>query len=94
MKITEVKKLTRESWKADDKFKKISYEQFERLGDSSSDYDETEIDGYYIIVARSSADNVIGLWYQKAKVGSMNMDSLTKDEMGYSEIDPFWPYEN
>lgn len=72
------------------KFKKISYNEFERLGDSSDDYIETHIDGKSVIFITKNG-NCIAMWYTNARVGSSCI-SFKGDELSYSEQDPNWPY--
>lgn len=65
--------------------------------DNGTDYDETEIDGYLVGVLYD-AENVIGLWYNRANVGSISYDfaekfpSVATDVIAYCEKDPYWPY--
>ena len=72
------------------KFTTCSYEQFERLCPDSESYDETEIDGKSVMAAYDGK-NCIGMWYQRAKVGSFCKE-FVGDELSYSEKDPNWPY--
>jgi hypothetical protein len=71
-------------------FQQISYEQFERVVQSSDDYSETEIDGYRVIAAYTN-NNCIALYYNKAGIASVNSEH-NGDALGYSEVDPYWPY--
>jgi hypothetical protein len=71
-------------------FSKISYDRFTKLGASTNDYEETEINGYPV-TAVYDGKNCIGLWYSKAKVASECL-AFRGDAVSYSEQDPNWPH--
>lgn len=64
-----------------------------------NDAEETEIDGKLVGILYDG-DSVIGLWYNKANMGTISYDYAKlypeyKSDAGlYSELDPNWPYEN
>ena len=70
---------------------------FDQLNDLCGDhtYDETEIDGHPIGYWVDSKGNVIGMWYNQAKVGSYNpkVNGDGTDPVTFTEADPNWPYE-
>lgn len=78
-------------------FKKItSYDEFERLEGDSDQFFETEMDGKTVMVAAGKDGVITGVWYNKAKSGSMSPDfaksARPKDEESYMEQDTQWPY--
>lgn len=79
-------------------FKK--YTSFDKWNDENGgEYEEIEIDGKLIGVLYIGND-MIGMWYNKAKIGSISNDYAKlypeyKDDGGvYAELDPNWPYGN
>ena len=71
-------------------FNQITYDQFERLCNSSNDYEETEIDGKLVNVAYNG-ENCIGIWYTEAETGSA-CKNFEGDMMSFAEQDPNYPY--
>lgn len=83
---------------------------FEEWNDKNGgNYDEDEIDGKLVGILRDEDDQVIGMWYNKAKMGTISKDfpayfkSLFKsrphlrqddDFLVYAETDTNWPYDN
>lgn len=74
-------------------FMKIGWEEFERISNTFSlnGYEETEIDGELVAQVTDNKNNVVALWYNKAKVGSHN-PKFKGDLIDYAEKDPVWPY--
>lgn len=70
-------------------FKKISANDFERLG-SSQDYEESEIDGNPVTVFYKGK-NCVAISYKKAGVIS-SCPEFKGDLIDYSESDSLWPY--
>jgi hypothetical protein len=71
-------------------FKKNTYEQFERLVDSSTAYEETEIDGHPIMYCNANG-NCIAIYYNKYKFASVCKD-FKGDYDDFAYQDTNWPY--
>jgi len=78
----------------------VKYDDYSKWDAVGVDLDETEIDGKLVVVQYDGGGNVIGLWYNRAKVGSISKDfaklrpASAKDPVAYSEADVHWPYDN
>ena len=56
-------------------------------------YDESEIDGHLVGIAKVRGGKVCGLWYNKAKMGTfVSKGGSFKEDLTYSERDPNYPY--
>lgn len=80
-----------ESQSSSSDFKRVDYETFEGISLDSSDYEESEIDGYRVI-ALYSGKNCIGLYYHKKDFASVNK-KFKGNMLSFSENDPHWPYD-
>lgn len=72
-------------------FQKINYDKFERIGDSTDDYDESEIDGFRVLCAYDGK-NCIAIYYAKAKFGSY-CPEFKGDMMDFAEADTLCPLD-
>jgi hypothetical protein len=71
---------------------KISFEVFETLT-GTENYEETEINGYEVIVARHKfTGRILALYYKRAGFASFSLDSGTADYIAFCENDTLWPY--
>lgn len=83
---------------------------FETWNDrGGANYFETEIDGKHVGYLENEDGGVIGMWYNKAGIGTLSPDFPTffdqmksqakvkmypgDDVIVYSETDPNWPYQ-
>jgi hypothetical protein len=93
MKLNEIKQAKKPAT-----FKK--YSNFHKWNDDNgADYYETEIDGKLVGYLLDGRRNVIGMWYNSKKIGTISLDFAkgkpiddAQDPVAYSDEDPHWPY--
>lgn len=105
-KVDEVKDVEEAKAK---KPKFVVFDNFEawenQMHQLDAEYDETDIDGKLVGLAVVGAEyntwgyvtkpgNTIGVWYNKAGMGTFVKSNGYNDVVDYVETDPNWPYDN